>query len=90
MQIDDALAEVRLAGDGRDGRVGEAVLGDAADRGLDELLAALFRGRRASARQRGQRPFGVQANPVESTSYENFGRHRGIILPGFALHSMNE
>jgi hypothetical protein len=90
MQVDDALAEARLVGDGRDGRVGEAVLGDAADRGLYELLAALFGGRRASARQRGQRPFGVQENSANSTCYENSGRHRGTILPGFAPLSMNE
>jgi hypothetical protein len=74
MQVDDALAEAGFVGDGRDGRVGEAVLGDATDCCLDELFAALFRGRRAAARKRGQLPFGVQDNPIEASSYR--------VLPG--------
>jgi hypothetical protein len=45
------------------------VLGDAADGGLDELLAALFRRRRAPARERRQLPFRVQNNPIETPSY---------------------
>jgi hypothetical protein len=69
MQVDDALAQAGFVGDGRDGRVGEAVLGDAADGGLDELFATLFGGRRASARQRRQLPFGVQGDPSEPLSY---------------------
>ncbi len=36
--------------DGRDRRVGEAAVGDAADGGLDQLLAAFLRGRRAALR----------------------------------------
>jgi hypothetical protein len=75
MQVDDALAETRFLSDGRDGRVGEPVLGDAADGGLDELLAALFRRRRTPARQRRQLPFRVQIKPVKSISYDNSGRH---------------
>jgi hypothetical protein len=50
MEVDDALAEARFLGNRGDRRVGEAAVGDAADGGQDELLAALFRGRRTALR----------------------------------------
>ena len=44
MQVDDALAEPGFLGDGGDRGIGEAAVGDAADGGLDQLLAAFCRG----------------------------------------------
>ena len=64
MQVDDALAEARLLRDGRDRRIGEAAVGDAADRGLDELLAAFFRGRRTAPRHDRELAFRVQLNVI--------------------------
>jgi hypothetical protein len=89
MQVDDALAEARLLRDGRDGRVSEAVMGDAADRGLDELLAPFFRRRRAPARDRGQLPFGVQDNPSEISMLTAKGAASRHHLTGFSA-SFNE
>src|SRR4029078_10889786 len=54
VQVDDALAETRLARDVGHRRFREALLGHRAQGGLDELLLADFLGRRAPpARSRG-------------------------------------
>ena len=45
MQVDDALGKARFLGDGCDRGIHQAPVGDAADGGQDQLLAALFRGR---------------------------------------------
>ena len=50
MQVDDSLAQARLAGDGRDGGVRQPPIGDAADRRLDQLLAPFLGRRSAPAR----------------------------------------
>ena len=81
MQVDDALAKARFLGDRRDRGIGEAAVGDAADRGLDQLLAALFRGRRPALRDHRELAFRAHKNPfgikllcrngtrMEATSY---------------------
>ena len=63
MQVDDALAESRLLGDRRDRGIGEAAVGDAADRGLDQLFAALFRGRRTALGDHRELAFRIHKKP---------------------------
>src|SRR5688572_3188660 len=50
MQVHDALAEARFLGHRGDRRVREAAVGDAADGGLNQLLATLLGGRRPAPR----------------------------------------
>src|SRR5688572_214930 len=51
MQVHDALAEARFLGHRGDRRVRESAVGDAADGGLYQLLAALLGGRRPAPRE---------------------------------------
>ena len=87
MQVDDALAEARFLGHGGDRRVGEAAVGDAADRGLDELLAALFGRRRAALRDDRELTFRAHKNPCHFSRLCETGTHGGRILPGSAAQS---
>jgi len=84
VQVDDALAEARLLGNSRNRRIGEPAVGDRADRGQDQLLAALFGRRGAPARNCGELPFGVQWNPIKINKLWNQAPTSVHHLSGFS------
>ena len=84
MQVDDALAQARLLRDRGNGGLRQAAVGDAADGGLDELLAALFGRRRAAPRAGAARLLRCSdLTPANSMTYETPRGPRGADLSAF-------